>query len=157
MHIDMSTLTPVQAYATMTQSIIPRPVAWVLTENEDGSRNLAPFSYFAGLSSDPPMVMLSIGPAPDGSLKDTRVNIEARKEFIAHIAHREMAEAMTRSSATLPTSTSEVDMLGLELADMPGSNLPRLADCRLAYACEFSSIQMIKQQVIIFAELNTCT
>ena len=154
MHIDMSTLSPIQAYALMTQTVIPRPVAWVLTENEDKSHNLAPFSYFNGLASDPPMIMLSIGLAPDGSIKDTRVNIETRKEFIVHIAHREMAEPMTKSSATMPRNESEVDMLGLELADMPGSNLPRLADCRIAYACELDSIHMIKEQAIVYATLK---
>ena len=154
MHIDMSTLAPIQAYALMTQTVIPRPVAWVLTENPDNSYNLAPFSYFNGLASDPPMIMLSIGMAPDGSIKDTRANIESNKEFIAHIAHREMAEPMTKSSATMPRNESEVEMLNLELAEMPGSSLPRLADCRIAYACEYDSMHMIKNQAIIFATLK---
>ncbi len=154
MHIDMSTLKPVQAYALMTQTVIPRPVAWILTQNIDDSYNLAPFSYFNGLASDPPMIMISFGLAPDGSLKDTRANIETRKDFIVHIAHREMATAMTKSSATMPPNESEVDMLNLPLAEMPGSTLPRLADCRIAYACEFDSIHMIKDQAIVFATLK---
>jgi len=154
MHIDLSTLSPVQAYALMTQTVIPRPVAWILTENSDKSYNLAPFSYFNGLASDPPMIMISFGIAPGGALKDTRVNIERNKEFIVHIAHREMAEAMTKSSATMPANESEVDMLGLELAEMPGSPLPRLADCRIAYACEYDSVHMIKDQAIVFATLK---
>lgn len=154
MHIDMSTLSPVQAYALMTQTVIPRPVAWILTENKDKSYNLAPFSYFNGLASDPPMIMISFGLAPDGSLKDTRNNIDARKEFIVHIAHREMAEAMTKSSATMPANESEVEMLNLPLAEMPGTSLPRLADCRIAYACEYDSTHMIKDQAIVFATLK---
>jgi len=154
MHIDMSTLSPIQAYALMTQTVIPRPVAWILTENSDKSYNLAPFSYFNGLASDPPMIMISIGLAPDGSIKDTRANIEARREFIVHIAHRELAEPMTKSSATMPPNVSEVDMLELPLTEMPGSGLPRLADCRLAYACEYDSMHMIKDQAIVFAALK---
>lgn len=154
MHIDMSTLEPIQAYGLMTQTVIPRPVAWILTQNSDESYNLAPFSYFNGLASDPPMIMISFGLAPNGSLKDTRANIEARKEFIVHIAHREMAEAMTKSSATMPPNESEVEMLNLELADMPGSTLPRLAKCRIAYACEYDSMHMIKDQAIVFATLK---
>ena len=154
MHIDLSTLSPVQAYALMTQTVIPRPVAWILTENDDKGYNLAPFSYFNGLASDPPMIMISFGLAPDGALKDTRANIEKRKEFIVHIAHREMAEPMTKSSATMPANESEVEMLGLPLAEMPGSDLPRLADCRIAYACEYDSVHMIKNQAIVFATLK---
>lgn len=154
MHIDMSTLSPVQAYAMMTQTVIPRPVAWILTQNSDDSYNLAPFSYFNGLASDPPMIMISFGLAPDGAMKDTRANIDAKKEFIVHIAHREMATAMTKSSATMPRNESEVDMLNLPLAEMPGSSLPRLADCRIAYACEYDSVHMIKDQAIVFATLK---
>ena len=154
MHIDMSTLSPIQVYATMTQTIIPRPVAWVLTDSGDRNYNLAPFSYFNGLTNDPAMVYLSIGPAPDGSIKDTRVNIERDKDFVVNIAHRELAEAMTKSSATMPHGESEVDMLGIELAEMPGSDLPRVAACKLAYACEFVELHMLRKQAIVFAELK---
>ena len=102
MHIDMSTLSPIQVYATMTQTIIPRPIAWALTDSGNKNYNLAPFSYFNGLTNDPAMVYLSIGPAPNGSIKDTRVNIERNKEFVVNIAHLEHAQAMTKSSATMP-------------------------------------------------------
>ena len=154
MHIDLSTLSSAQVYATVTQTIIPRPVAWILTDNGNATYNLAPFSYFNALSSDPPMVVISIGVKPQGGMKDTRVNIEERKEFIVHIAHREMAEAMTASSATLPHGESELSRLGLQTAPMPGSNLPRLADCRIAYACQLLEVQFIKQQAIMLAELK---
>ena len=112
MHVDMSTLNPAQAYATMTQTVVPRPVAWILTENDGADYNLAPFSYFNALSSDPPMVVVSVGLKPDGGIKDTRHNLEKRRDCVIHIAHREMAAAMTASSATLPHS--EVTELGLE-------------------------------------------
>lgn len=154
MHIDMTALKPVQAYATMTQTIIPRPVAWVLTDSGNKSYNLAPFSYFNGLTAEPPMVYLSIGPAPDGSIKDTRVNIERDKHFVVNIANRQQAELMTQSSATMPFGESEVDRLGIELADMPGSDLPRVAECRIAYACHFEQLHMLGDQAIVFASLK---
>ena len=154
MHLDMTDLSEIQAYATMTQTIIPRPVAWILTDNGDKTYNLAPFSYFNGITADPPMVMFSIGKPPVPGIKDTRTNIEARKEFIIHIAHREQAEDMTKSSATMPHGESEIEMLDLKLAEMPGSHLPRLADCRIAYSCELEEIHMIKDQAIVFASLK---
>lgn len=152
MHVDMSSLNPTQAYATMTQTIVPRPVAWMLTENDGGDYNLAPFSYFNALSSDPPMVVMSVGLKPDGGMKDTRHNLEQRQLCVIHIAHREMAAAMTASSATIPHS--EITELGLALADMPGSALPRLADCRVAYAAKLVETKMIKSQWIAFLELT---
>ncbi|MET0093908.1 MAG: flavin reductase, partial [Sedimenticola sp.] len=77
MNIDLSEMPPGQVYFTMTQALIPRPIAWVLSENADGGHNLAPFSYFSAVSSEPPLVMLSIGRRPDGTPKDTAANIAA--------------------------------------------------------------------------------
>ncbi len=154
MHIDLSSLTPAQTYATMTQSIVPRPIAWVLTENDTGNYNLAPFSYFNALSSAPAMAMISVGVTAEGDIKDTRYNLERRAQAIIHIAHREMAAAMTASSATADRNTSEITDLGLETAPMPGAELPRLRDCRVAYAATLIDTKMINQQWIAFLELT---
>jgi flavin reductase (DIM6/NTAB) family NADH-FMN oxidoreductase RutF len=143
MYFDFAEFSPNQAYFTMTQTLVPRPIAWVLTENAAGDYNLAPFSYFNAVCSDPPLVMLSIGRKPDGSPKDTRVNIEQRGHFVAHIAHREQAKPMTESSATLDYGDSELARLGLDTVPFQGFGLPRLADCRVAFACERYEIREI--------------
>ncbi len=155
MHIDLSTLSPAQTYATMTQSIVPRPVAWILTENDTGTYNLAPFSYFNAISSSPAMAMFSVGVTADGDIKDTRYNLEKRAHAVIHIAHREMAEAMTASSASIEKDVSEVTQLGLETTNMPGSALPRLQDCRVAYAARLTDTKLINQQWIAFMELTS--
>lgn len=143
MNLDLTGHDPARAYFTLTQTTIPRPVAWVLSENANGTHNLAPFSYFNVVCSDPPLVMISVGKKPDGTFKDTRVNIEQRRDFVVHIVHLEMLEAMNQSSATLPAEISELEQLDLALAAFPGSRLPRLADCRVAYGCECYQIQEI--------------
>jgi len=158
MHIQFSDLSPAQVYAAMTQAIIPRPIAWVLSENQSGSYNIAPFSYFNAMSSDPPMVVISVGRKNVepfvGDEKDTRVNIKERKHFVVHIAHREQAAALTQTAATLGGEDSEVDRLGFELADMPGSVLPRISDCRLAFACELMDTQSVGDQDFIFGRVT---
>lgn len=156
MYIDLSAQSPSQTYFLMTQTLVPRPVAWVLSENEDASLNLAPFSYFNAVCSDPPIIMVSIGKKPDGSPKDTRLNIQERKQFVIHIAHEELAPLVTESSATLPAGESEVEKLGLETVPFEGFGLPRLADCRIAYACELHEIQEIgnTQQAMILGEIK---
>ena len=155
MHVDMSSLSAIEAYATMTQTIVPRPVAWILTQNDTDDYNLAPYSYFNAVSSVPPMVMFSSGMKPDGSEKDTRYNLEQRGDCVIHIAHREMAQAMTASSATLPRNTSEINELGLALADMPESRVPRIADCRIAYAATLRDTKKIGHQWLGFLELTS--
>lgn len=161
MHIEFDSLSPGAVYAMMTQTIVPRPVAWVLSTNEDNSLNLAPFSYFNAVSSDPPMIMLSIGRHADGREKDTRRNIRAREEFVVHIAHREQASIMTATSASLAPDVSELEHIGeqftpheLRLAAMPGSSLPRLAQCRVAFACKHVETKEIGPQGIVFAQVT---
>ena len=140
MYINYNELTPDQVYFNMIQTIIPRPIAWVLSANPGSGFNLAPFSYFNAICSDPPMIMLSIGKKPDGSDKDTRVNIAERSDFVVHIAHLGQLEALNQTSATLPAGESELDRVELELTDFAGSRLPRVAGCPVAMACSLDRI-----------------
>ena len=143
MDIDVKTIDGSRMYSIMAQTIMPRPIAWVLSENENGSYNLAPFSYFAPICSDPPLFMISISKKPDGSLKDTRANIIQRKEFVLHLPTWNQLEAMNASAATLAAGVSEVEELGLELENFAGSPLPRLADSRVAMACSLYEVREI--------------
>ncbi len=156
MILDLSKLKPAQIYYHMVQTLIPRPIAWVLSEIEHGKYNLAPFSYFNAVCSNPPLIMLSIGKKPDGSYKDTRVNIEQRNDFVVHIAHRELLEDLNQSSATLAADISELDQLDLQTVEFAGSRLPRIKPCRIAYACECYQIHELGStpQSIIYGKVN---
>lgn len=156
MLIDFDKLSPNQVYFNLIQTLIPRPIAWVLSENTSGSFNLAPFSYFSAVCSDPPLIMISVGKRPDGSHKDTRVNIEQRREFVVHIPHRDSLEAMNESSASLPAEVSEVEQLGLAVTPFKEFRIPRLADCRVAFGCECHEIQEIggAPQSLIFGRVR---
>ena len=140
----------------MIQTLIPRPIAWVLSEIEQDRYNLAPFSYFNAVCSDPPLVMLSVGKKPDGSFKDTRVNIEQRRDFVVHIAHRDMLQDLNQSSATLDADVSELDQLGIETTAFEGSRLPRIEACRIACACECYEIHELGStpQSIIYGRVR---
>ncbi len=140
MHIDFAGLAPGQVYHTMTQTLIPRPIAWVLSDNGDGGYNLAPFSYFMPVSGRPPLLAFSIGHKPDGSKKDTWRNIEERDHFVVHTVHRELAEQVTASAATLPHGESELSRLGIGTVPFPGFALPRVEGARIAYACRRQQI-----------------
>lgn len=157
MLIDFSTMAPDAIYHCMTQTVIPRPVAWVLTENAGGNFNLAPFSYFTAVSSRPPLILLSMGLKPDGSEKDTKVNIAAREFFVVHIAHRELAGVMTETSRTRPAGESELEHAGLETVPFGDFPLPRLADCRIAMGCRLYQLQRIGDtaQSLVLGEVLT--
>ena len=157
MQIKLSELPAPQVYFTMTQAVLPRPIAWLLTENSDASYNLAPFSYFNAVCSDPPLVIVSIGKRDDGSDKDSIRNIREREEFVIHIASSDQLSPLNQTSARLPPGESEVDANDLELTRVKGFHMPRLADCKIAFFCERHDIQMIgskKQQSLLFAEVK---
>ena len=156
MIIDFDTISPGARYHAMTQAIIPRPIAWVLTAHENGSLNLAPFSYFTAVSSDPPLLMISAGSKSDGSPKDTRANIAARDHFVVHIPHRGALEAMNNSSAEVPAGISEVDALGLETIEFEGFPLRRLRQTRVALGCTRYAIHELgpKKQALILGQVQ---
>lgn len=127
-------------YHLMIQSIIPRPIAWVLSENSDGSYNVAPFSFFNGVSSEPPLLMISIGWKDETTRKDTWINIQERSHFVVHIPSVSQAEAMVATSKTLAAGESEVDFAKLATMRMPGYQLPRIAGPKIAMFCEKHTI-----------------
>lgn len=154
MHIDLSTLSSNRVYHLMTQTIIPRPIAWVLSLNEDKSHNLAPFSYFNAVCSDPPLMMLSMGKKPDGTTKDTVTNLPIGAECIVHIAHAAQAEIVTKTAASMPYGDSEVTANNIELITHQDWPLPRIKDCPIAYYCKVHSTQELGNtpQQLVFVE-----
>lgn len=169
MHIDFSELKPSERYHTMVQSIIPRPIAWVLSEStlqsKDGIEsisklNLAPYSFFTGICSDPPLLVLSAGKKAEGNErsleKDTRRNIRENKHFVVHIASTHSLDALNKSAATLDHAVSEIDTLGLETCKFEGFPLPRLIQAPIALGCTLYQLDEIgnTQQAVIYGEIK---
>ncbi|NOI27935.1 flavin reductase family protein [Vibrio coralliilyticus] len=156
MNIDASTLAPTQIYHLMTQTVIPRPIAWVLTESGEADYNLAPFSYFTPVSSNPPLLMFSVGKKPTGEIKDTTRNVLETGRMVVHIANADLAEQVTQTSATLPHGESEVALAALELIDFEGFELPRIKDCPIAFGCKLFEVKEIGEtpQSLIFAQIE---
>jgi flavin reductase (DIM6/NTAB) family NADH-FMN oxidoreductase RutF len=162
MIIDFQQQSAANCYHIMTQTIIPRPIAWVLSQNEgeqligDERYNLAPFSFFNAVCSDPPLLMLSIGKKSDGTVKDTRKNLLSGRDFVIHIAAVNQTEVLSQSSAECPYGESEVTASNLVLADFPNSPLPRLQNCMVAYHCKLHDVHYMgpNEQAIIYAEIS---
>lgn len=143
MIIDLCELSTNQVYYTFIQTIIPRPVAWVLSSNGGRAKepwNLAPFSYFNGVSSNPPLISLSIGIKPDGNKKDTAKNIDERDYFVIHIPHRELAQNVTDSAAVLDHGESELNLVNVELEEMDFFPVPKIKAARIAFFCKKDQI-----------------
>lgn len=99
----------------LTGSIIPRPIAWVSTKNEDGSINLAPFSYFNIVARD--VLSISFVQKKAGN-KDTLRNILREKEAVIHSSSIMNLDMVNKSSdESLDYGVSEVDLLDIPLRD----------------------------------------
>jgi len=158
MELNFSNLSPNQVYHTLIQSIVPRPIAWVLSENEDTSFNLAPFSYFTAIASDPPLIMFSCGKRPDNNdEKDTLRNITKRKKFVVHIASTELAEKVSLSAAPLEYGKSEIEHANLSTSPLTDFELPRVTQAKIALACELYEIKEIgnKPMALVFGEIKS--
>ncbi len=156
MQIKLEKLSSPQTYFNMTQTLLPRPIAWILTENEGGDYNLAPYSYFSAVCSDPALLMVSIGLQDDGREKDTLRNIRERSQFVIHIASCDQLADLNQTSATLPPGESEVTANKLKTTAIDGVHMPRLTDCKIAFICESYDIQEIgnNSQHLLFAEIR---
>lgn len=156
MQLDFSDYTENQRYHLMTQTIIPRPIAWALTDSSNGSYNLAPFSYFTAVSSKPALLMLSVGKKANGGNKDTLTNILNTKQMVIHIASTEQAELVTQTAKTLDHGDSELQDAGLTTTLFENFPLPRLTDCDIAFACELYETKQLgdAQQTLIFVEVK---
>lgn len=160
MLLNFAELSPSQRYLTLVQTLTPRPIAWILSDSGEGRLNLAPFSFFTAICSDPPLLLVSVGKKLSGreagQVKDTSVNIRERKDFVVHIASTALVEPLNQSAATLDHAVSEVDTLGLNTAAFPGFRLPRLADCPVAFGCTLYRLDEIGNapQSVIYGEVT---
>lgn len=143
MHLDFSKLPPREAYEWMTNTILPRPIAWVSTLSAEGKTNLAPFSFFQAITASPPTLMFVPANLRDGSPKDTLRNIEATGEFVVNVVPFALAEPMNATAALLPHGESEFDKFGVESAPSTHVRPPRVAASPAAFECKLDRIVRI--------------
>lgn len=127
--LDVTAMSPLDVYKLMIGCIVPRPIAFVSTmaeideaQDPSGKRaigskrtvhNLAPYSFFNGVCSSPPCLMFSVTRKPDGSKKDTLVNVEITKEFVVNTVAEWMIEAVNYCSGEFSYGVSEMQKAGL--------------------------------------------
>lgn len=124
-----------ETYKLMAQTIIPRPIAWVVTEDE-GIINIAPFSYFIGLSSDPASVLISVGHKADGTPKDTLANIRKNQKCTICMVEEKDLEKMHFSSKDLDKEVSEAEVFSIETETLVEGYPPMIKGVPTAYFCE---------------------
>ncbi|MAF78082.1 MAG: hypothetical protein CME60_07955, partial [Halobacteriovoraceae bacterium] len=125
-------------YKFLIGSILPRPIAVVSTVNEDGSNNVAPFSFFTAVSSKPMIVAFSpINRAENGQLKDTPRNIFREKEFVINFVTEEIVEKVNKTATNLPYGEDEFILSGLTPIDSEKVKAKRIKESPIDFECIF--------------------
>ena len=156
MHIDAADLSGSELYRLLTSIVIPRPIAWVGTRSTAGVDNLAPFSYFMGVSSKPPAVAISVARAGRDQLKDTAENIFETGVFTVSIPSVDQAELVAGSAARYRTDVSEFVRVGLSAvagtrvaAPFPAEARVSL-ECRVIHTHDLGTTHLIVGEVVYF-------
>jgi len=130
-------------YRVMLSAIVPRPIAWVTTRSKSGIDNLAPFSFFNGVTSRPPTISISIGSRKWETVlqpKDTLRNIEETGQFVVHSSTEPLAELVNKSSEEFPPQVSETELLGIVLVPSERVKPFRIEGCPVAFECVLDQI-----------------
>lgn len=138
--IDPASLDKAAIYALMTEVIAPRPIAWIGTtdgtaadRDDPTGDNLAPFSFFMGVSSDPPLLAVSIARGRGGALKHTARNILATGCFSVSIPSVGELDPMHATGASWPAS--EFEAVGVPRAAGVAIVAPRPAEAAFTMEC----------------------
>ncbi|MBX3748860.1 MAG: flavin reductase family protein [Opitutaceae bacterium] len=140
MQLDFAGLDVRNAYQWMISTILPRPIAWVSTISADGKTNLAPFSFFQGITANPPTLMFVPVNNREGVKKDTVRNIEAVPEFVVNLVSHDLAAQMNQTAALLPYGESEFEKFGIAAAPSTTIRPPRVAAAPVAFECVLDRI-----------------
>jgi flavin reductase (DIM6/NTAB) family NADH-FMN oxidoreductase RutF len=122
-------------YQLLTALVVPRPVGWISTISKSGERNVAPYSYFNLMGSDPPYVAFG-----STGVKDSLRNLREVPEFVANIVTMHLLERMNFTSGDFPREEDEFDWASLTPAPSAKVRPFRVAEAKAHLECEVAQI-----------------
>lgn len=139
--INPNQLSDIQNYKLLSGSVIPRPIAFVTSEDEKGNLNGAPFSFFNVVNNKPPMIAIA-AQRSNGKRKDTAINIEKTKEFVVHITDEFNIEDINETAAPLKYEDNELERTSLTLISSSIIQTPAVKEANIRFECKLD--QMIQ-------------
>lgn len=136
MLFDFDKLPPLQRYKLLVSTVVPRPIAWVVSLDAAGRLNAAPFSFFNAFGEDPPIVIIGIGGRKPGDAKDTGNNIRETGEFVVNLVSYDNARQMVETAIEFDHSVDELAEAGLTTLPSTKVKPPRIAQSPVAMECE---------------------
>ena len=162
MKIEIANLDRQGMHDLLATSLAPLPVVLISTIGEDGIYNAAPFSFFAPVSSKPPIICFSAGVygkaygTRQGQKKDTVKNIEFSRDFVVNIVDEDIVRQAVQASVGYPPETDEIREVGLTPISGEKVKSPRIAESKVGLECRLIHIvQLMDEQAlrsVIFGE-----
>lgn len=147
--ISTDAIDEIERYQILTSLVVPRPIGWVSTRGQDGTLNIAPFSFFAAVSASPMLVSLSIG-TRRGVAKDSLQNIHQQGVFCVNVVTEMHLDAMNKTSASLPPDQDEFVFADLPVATANSVEAPYVANCPAVFECQlFKEVDLGRVNMII--------
>jgi flavin reductase (DIM6/NTAB) family NADH-FMN oxidoreductase RutF len=122
-------------YFLLTALVIPRPIGWISTISATGVRNLAPYSYFNLVGSNPAYVALG-----STGVKDSLANMREVPQFVANIVTMDLLEKMNFTSGDFPRDEDEFSWAGLTPAPAMKVRPARVGEARAHLECEVAQV-----------------
>ena len=123
-------------YNPFKACLVPRPVAWISSVNNQGIVNIAPYSYFNAVADIPPTIMFSSSNKSDGFDKDSVRNIEGTGEFVVNIASYCLRDKLNQSSSPLDHGISEAEVFAIETVSSIMVKPPRIKQAAISFECK---------------------
>ncbi len=136
MILDYKDINDLNRYKIMSDTVIPRPIAWIVTD-DDGILNAAPFSYFIPISTNPALVIVAIGEKEKGVPKDSLANILKNKKATICFANKDNAEHVKKSAIPLAKDESEVSKFEIDVNEVMEDFPPMISSSQSALLCEY--------------------
>lgn len=135
MEFNPDTLEASAIYKLLTGSVIPRPIGWISTIDENGINNLAPFSYFNIIGDDPPHVMFSTVRG-NNTNKDTLNNVLSNKQFVVNMVTEDLVAQMNATAQTVPAEIDEFELAGVTPIASTKIQPNRVKESPITFECE---------------------
>jgi flavin reductase (DIM6/NTAB) family NADH-FMN oxidoreductase RutF len=151
---DFEAMAPEARYRLLVSTVVPRPIAWVVTRSpETGVVNAAPYSFFNVMGDDPPVVAIGVL-GRGGGYKDTSRNILEAGEFVVCLVPEELAPAMNQTCVDAPPGVSELELAGLSAAPSAKVAPPRIAESPVALECvRLHALELGPRQVCVIGRV----
>ncbi|WP_086428825.1 flavin reductase family protein [Staphylococcus cornubiensis] len=127
-----SELSKQQMYKFLIGSVVPRPIALITSQSEEGLLNIAPFSFFNIVASEPALLSVAVN-RKEGEMKDTARNILTTKEAVVHVVTEDNVANANQTAAMLPADESELDHTTFTTTDSEMVTVPSLNESSIRF------------------------